>query len=211
MSERIKEAISNKISTVEVFFSPFKRSHTEDSKFEEQCKMHFERNFETLAEDDPLILPLKIPKNHMGIEGAMDGWCRDTNTLSKIKGLVVHSFFLTKCLRLYGFTEENLRDSLHFNKISEASIILVYNPHENVLLLIRRLGSKKLSVDMTLSLNDLNMFILLFNNELKESDVKLIPLVLNYGKLKSDNYNLNCEQCLNRVFSENEFETLKFL
>ena len=209
MSKRIKETISSKNNTVEVFFSPFERSHTEGSNFEEQCTMYFEKNFETLAEDDPLILPWRIPEDHMGIEGTMDRWCRDTNTLKGIKGLVVHNFFLTKCLKLYGFTEENLRDSLHIKKFSEAPIILVYNPHEKALLLIRKSESKKLARDMALSLNDLSMFILLFNDELKESGVKLIPLVLTNGKYKSGNPQLNCEQCLNHMFSEDEFETFK--
>ena len=209
MSKRIKETISSKNNTVEVFFSPFERFHPEESKFEEQCTMYFEKNFETLAEDGPIILPWRIPEDNMGIEGTMDRWCRDTNTLKGIKGLVVHNFFLTKCLKLYGFTEKNLRDSLHIKKFSEAPIILVYNPHEKALLLIRKSESKKLASDMALSLNDLSMFILLFNDELKESGVKLIPLVLTNGKSKSGNPQLNCEQCLNHVFSEDEFETFE--
>ena len=207
MSKRIEETISSKNNTVEVFFSPIERSHTEESKFEEQCTMYFERNFETLAENDTLILPWRLSENHMGIEGIMDRWCRDTNTLSRIKGLVVHKFFLAKCLKLYGFTKENLRDSLHIKKFSEAPITLVYNPHEKVILLIRKSESEKLATDMLLSLYDLNMFILLFNVELKESGVKLIPLVLTAGKPKSYHSQLNCQQCQSHVFSEDEFET----
>ena len=210
MSKRIKETISGKNNTVEVIFSPFETSHTEESKFEEQCTMYFERNFETLAEDDPLILPWRIPEHHMGIENTMDRWCRDTNTLSRLKGLVVHNLFLSKCLKLYGFTEKHLRDSFHIKKFSEAPIILVYNPYEKVILLIRKSESKKLAIDMDLSLNDLNMFILLFNVELKESGVKLIPLVLRAEKTKFDNSLLNCQQCLNHVFSEGEFETFTY-
>ena len=209
MSKRIKETISRKNYTVKMFFSPFERSHTEESKFEEQCTMYFEKNFETLAEDDPLILPRTIPEDHMGIASTMDRWCRDTNTMKGIKGLVVYNFFLTKCLKLYGFTEENLRDSFHIKKFSEAPIILVYNPHEKALLLIRKSERKKLASDIALSFNDLSMFILLFNDELKESGVKLIPLVLTKEKSKSGNPQLNCEQCLNHVFSEDEFETFK--
>ena len=57
---------------------------------------------------------------------------------------------------------------------------------------------------MELSLNDIKLFILLFNDELIGSGVKLIPLVVSNGKHKVD-----CDRCLSHVFSEKEFASFE--
>ena len=207
ISERVKDTLACKKTYVEVCFSPFERYLPKESKFKEQCVMYFKRNFEKLAEDNPLILPWRIPEDHIEIEGTMDSWCEDTNILSSMKGLVARSFPLTKCLELYGFTEKILRYRLHIKRFSLAPITVVYNPHENAILLVRKAESEKLATDMAISRDDLKMFILLFNHELKGSSVKIIPLVLTDGKSKFDNSQLDCQQCLNHVLSEEEFKT----
>ena len=207
ISERVKDTLACKKTYVEVCFSPFERYLPKESKFKEQCVMYFKRNFEKLAEDNPLILPWRIPEDHIEIEGTMDSWCEDTNILSSMKGLVARSFPLTKCLELYGFTEKILRYRLHIKRFSLAPITVVYNPHENAILLVRKAESEKLATDMAISRDDLKMFILLFNDELKGSSVKIIPLVLTDGKSKFDNSQLDCQQCLNHVLSEEEFKT----
>ena len=207
ISERVKDTLACKKTYVEVCFSSFERYLPKESKFKEQCVMYFKRNFEKLAEDNPLILPWRIPEDHIEIEGTMDSWCEDTNILSSMKGLVARSFPLTKCLELYGFTEKILRYRLHIKRFSLAPITVVYNPHENAILLVRKAESEKLATDMAISRDDLKMFILLFNDELKGSSVKIIPLVLTDGKSKFDNSQLDCQQCLNHVLSEEEFKT----
>ena len=209
MCEKIKEAIEKKKKLVGVHLSPFEISHTKEAKFKKQCAKYFERNFKVLAKDNPLIIPWKLPEDHMGIEGIMDHWCKETNRSSAIKGLVLQSISLSKCLNLYGFTDETLRDYLHSENFSEAPIIVVYNPHEKVILLIRKAKSKKLAINMALSLNDVKMFILLFTDELKESGMKIIPLVVTDANSKSDNPELDCQLCLNHCLSEEEFKTFK--
>ena len=59
---------------------------------------------------------------------------------------------------------------------------------------------------MALSLNDMKMFILLFNDELMESGMKLVPLVVSDG-----NPTVDCDKCLNHVLSEKKFETFTSL
>ena len=78
--------------------------------------------------------------------------------------------------------------------------------NQKVLLLIRKAESKTLSNDMTLTLNDLKMFILLFHDELIGSGVKLIPLVVSDGKPKVD-----LEKCLNHMLSESELKAFASL
>ena len=209
MSERIKETLRNKNTSIDVYLGPSEILHFEESKFQERCAMYFEKNFETLAEVDPLILPGKLHGELMGIEDNMGRWCKNTNSSSSIKGLILHSFSLTKCLKLYGFTEKKLRHHLQLKKFSEKPIIVVYNPREKAILLIRKAESETLANDIELSFTDIKLFILLFNDELKNSGMKLIPLVVTAGKSKYDSINLDCQQCLDYVLSEEELKSFE--
>ena len=202
ISAKIKETLANKNTRIKVFLRPDEICHVEEPEFKKQCTTYFENNFEKLAEEEPLFVPWKIPENQMEIEGIMDLWCRKTNRLSSVKGLVLHRFSLIKCLELYGIKEDTLRDHLHIKMFSKAPITVVYNPHQRAVLLVRKAESDDLTNDMALSFNDVKMFILLFNDELTESGIKLIPLIVTDGKAKID-----CGKCLNHVLSKKEIET----
>ena len=175
--------------------------HVEETKFTKQCSAYFEKNFKKLAEDEPLSLPWKTPEDYMEIEGIMADWCKETNELSSVKGLILHKFSLTRCLELYGIEEDTICRYLRIGKFSKAPICVTYNPRQKAILLIRKAESDDLATDMALCRNDLKMFILLFNDELKGSGVKLIPLVVSDGKPKVD-----CDECLNHVLSESKFK-----
>ena len=200
----IKNTCANRNTRIRVYLRPDEIYHVEEPEFKEQCTTYFRKNFMKLATLDPLILPWKIPKGSMVIESTMDCWCKETNTLSSVKGLVLHNFSFTKCLELYGIKSDILRDRLNIKNFPLALISVVYNPDEKAILLIRKAESKKLATDMELSLNDIKLFILLFNDELIGSGVKLIPLVVSNGKHKVD-----CDRCLSHVFSEKEFASFE--
>ena len=189
-----------------MYLSPDEIYHVEKPEFTKQCSTYFEKNFEKLAEDEPLFLPWKISDDYTEIGRIMDRWCEETNKLSSAKGLVLHSFSLTRCLKLYGIQEDTLRDYLRIRIFSEAPIFVTYNPHQKAILLIRTAENEDLATDLELCLNDLKMFILLFNDELMGSGTKLIPLVLSEEKPKFD-----CDKCLNHVLSESEFKAFTSL
>ena len=200
----IKKTFGDKNTSIGVYLGPDEISHVAEPEFKEQCRTYFKKNFKTLAELDPLILPWKIPEDSIIIESTMNCWCKETNLFSSVKGLVLHNFSLTKCLQLYGIQNDILRVQLNLKNFSLAPISIVYNPDEKAILLIRKAESKKLATDMELTLNDLKMFIFLFNDELIGSGVKLIPLVVSDGKDKVD-----CDRCLSHVFSVKEFEAFE--
>ena len=199
----IKKTFGDKNTSIGVYLGPDEISHVAEPEFKEQCTTYFNKNFKTLAELDPLILPWKIPKYSMIIKN-MDCWCKETNLFSSVKGLVLHNFSLTKCLELYGIKNDILRVQLNLKNFSLAPISVVYNPDEKAILLIRKAENKKLATDMELTLNDLKMFIFLFNDELIGSGVKLIPLVVSDGKHKVD-----CDRCQSHVFSVKEFKAFE--
>lgn len=59
---------------------------------ESLCEDYFKRNFENQAREYPVILPQRIPKGINKIMSTIERWCIDTNEMSDIKGLVIHSF-----------------------------------------------------------------------------------------------------------------------
>ena len=84
--------------------------------------------------------------------------------------------------------------------------IIVYNPKEKVLLLIRKANRENIEKEIKYCNADLKMFMLLFWNELKDSGMKIIPLVANTSE---GNEKLNCDQCTDFVVSVAELETPK--
>ena len=138
------------------------------------------------------------------LTGTIVDWCNKTNSLSSIKGLVLHSFSVLKHLYLHGFTKEMLQDCFKIDNFLEEPTIAVYNPHEKVLILLHKSKNKKsLANDIKLVFDDLKLFTLLFNDVLKKSGIKLIPLVVTDEKVNPDN--LDCRLCMNHVLSEEEF------
>ena len=176
--------------------------------FEQRCTEYFERNFETLAKETPLILPCKEPEKSREIVTSMEHWCRKTNNSSNIKGLVLHSFSIFRHLEHFGFTRETLKQSLKIEEISEAPVIVVYNPQENVLLLIRNAENQDLANDIKIGRDDLKMFILLFNDKLKNSNMKLISLIITD---KENHIKLQCPDCINNVLSLEMFKDIAAL
>ena len=205
ISDAIHEILVNKETNIKVKLSPIEQENIEEISFEKQCAEYFEENFEILATEAPLVLPIKEPEKCKEIVKTMEHWCRKTNKLSSMKGLVLHSFSIFRHLEHFGFTRDVLKDSLKIEKFSEAPIVVVYNPQKNVVLLIRNAESQDLQTDIKLGLDDLKMFILLFNDKLKNSNLKLISLVVAD---KAHGFELKCSNCINNVLSLEEIKEL---
>ena len=205
ISDAIHEILVNKNTNIKVKVNPIEQDNIEETSFEKQYAEYFDENFETLATEAPLVLPTKGPEKFKEIVKTMEHWCRKTHKLSNIKGLVLHSFSIFRHLEHFGFTREALKDSLKIEEFSKASIILVYNPQKKVVLLIRNAESQDLATDIKLGLDDLKMFILLFNDKLKKSNLKLISLVVAD---KFHGFELECPDCMINVLSLKEFKDL---
>ena len=130
ISTTTKAILANKNTDIGVYLNPDEISHVVEPEFPEQCKKYFEKNFEKLVEDEPLLVPWEIPGEYTEIERIMDRWCKETNELSRVNGLVLHSFSFTKCLEIYGTKEDILRDYLNIEKFSKVPICITYNPHQ---------------------------------------------------------------------------------
>lgn len=200
VSSNIKKLLSEKKNNIEVYRGPHQKSYVGEAKY----TVYFQKYFETLIYEDPQVLPWKIPDEFQRLTGTMVDWCKKINSLSSIKGLVLHSFSVLKHLYLHGFTKEMLQDCFKIYNFLEEPVIVVYNPHEKVLTLLHKSKNKKsLATDIKLVFNDLKLFTLLFNDVLKKTGIKLIPLVVTDEKVNPDNF--DCRLCMNRVLSEEQF------
>ena len=203
ISDAINEILERKKDKIRVKVNHKGQHIMKDTEFEELCTTHFEENFETLAAESPLILSFNEPERLKGIVNVMQEWCSKRNKLSRIKGLILHSFSVLRHLEHFGFTREILKGSFKIKEFSEKPIIVVYNPQENVLLLLRNEENQDLVTDIKLSLDDLKMFILLFSDKLKGSNMKLISLVVTD---KDHNLESICPDCLNNVLPLETFK-----
>ena len=200
----VKEILAKKNKEkIQVFYGPDGISSFDESEFEKECAENFKRCFETSIDEDPLRIPWKIPEKFERIINIMLQWCKETNKKSGTKGLVLHSFSILKLAYRHGFTKEMLQDYIKIGNYREAPIIVVYNPHESALLLLRKAENKKLASDIALAFNDLKLLILLFYDVLVKSDMKVIPLVVTDENIYANN--LDCLSCMNLLLSEEDF------
>ena len=186
-----------------MYLGPNSESCITESQLEEQCLKYFERYYENLAKDGPLIVPWKLkdcPKYLRNITLSMHSWCKETNTPPNIQGLVLPSFSILKHLHWHGFSKEMIRNYLKVDKITDELSSVVYNPQESVVLLLHKAKSKKLATDIELLIHYLKLFILLFHNVLK--NMKLIPLVVINERFNPDD--ADCRLCIKHVLSEKE-------
>lgn len=98
---------------------------------------------------------------------------------------------------------ETLQKYLDVKDAPQEPAIIVYNPKENVILLIRKTNRENIEKEMKYCNADLKMFMLLLWDELKESEIKIIPLVASTSEV---NEKLNCGQCTDFVVSVAELE-----
>ena len=205
ISDAVGEILKTKEANIDIKLNPIKQENVKNIDFDERCITYFEENFESLAKEGPLILPCKEPKKFKEIVNTMESWCKKTNKSSSIKGLVLHNFSVFRHLKHFGFAREALQRSLKIRVFSEEPVTIVYNPQEHVLLLIRNAENRDLETDVKLGLDDLKMFILLCNDNLKGSKMKLISLVVTE---KEKDFELKCTNCTNNVLSLETFKDL---
>ena len=153
-----------------------------------------------------------LPKVHREIDKVtitMKRCCDNTNDSSNFKGLVIHSFNVLDYLRKFFYDKleiDNLREGLDIKDIPTTPIIIVYNPSENVILLIRISEQARLKEQIEFCSYDMKIFILLFGDEIKRNGVKVISLLASN---ETANGNLKCDDCQNCLVSLETLESDK--
>ena len=207
--DKQRKAISGKLVKIKKGFGNGERKEDIDkvSNLKETlCGVYFKRYFERDAKQGPLILP-PIQRGINKIVDTMEKWCKEANASpSSLKGLVAHNFNLSRFLEMF-FRDKSdatnfcewleIKDFKGFGSASKP-IVIVYNPQENVILLIRKSGEKKLSEEMEFCSDGMKIFMLLFGDECIQSGVKVICLLASNKTVPE---NLECKSCKNLVVS----------
>ena len=202
-------------SEVKVALSTYKTERIKLSKFKEvRCREYFEMYFKELAHEDPIVLPNADPSKIENVVETMTSWCKNTNEFSDLKGIVVHSFDMLKYIKWF-YYEEISDGRIDIKDFPSTSINIVYNPKENVILLIQKSTEQDLEKRF-LDLEDevkrlrsnmlalLKMLVLLFYDELNNSGVKVIPLLVSSKKAIKE---ISCHHCRNFIVWDEEFQS----
>ena len=179
---------------------------------------YFYTHFKEIMEQDVICLPyvdenafstnsvLKSPFDT--ILKTMKNWCKK-NKKGIMKGLIIYGYSLDSHLEFLKFPKcvsQNeqyctLAEDLH-------QTVITYNPIEQVILLIKRAGSKDLEDEMKLSVSDLIKFVLIYNAILKKSGITLINLLVTEEVI--DNYPWKCKYCKTHVIPMKTLDSVQF-
>ena len=174
---------------------------------ENLCGDYFKRYFKNQAMEKPVVLPQAIPSGIKKVVDTLESWCFETNEMSHLKGIIIHSFdvlvYFDKWLLVKG-SKERLCKDLYIKEFPSTPIIIVYNPKENVILLIRKSEKKDIKNQLELCSSDMKMFLTLFGDDLKGTGVKVISLLVRNFV---DNAFLNCEACEHSIVPVESLES----
>ena len=193
-------------SKVKVVLSTYKSEIIKLSEFKEvRCSEYFKMYFKKLAHKNPIALPNAVPRGIEEVVKTMTRWLANTNETSDLKGIVVHSFDMLKYIKWF-YQNEILDGRLDIKDFPSTSVIIVYNPKENVILLIQKSTEEDVATELKRfvrldMLVLLKMFVLLVYDELENSGVKVIPLLVS-GKKTSRK--ISCPRCRNFIVWDKE-------
>ena len=180
-------------------------------EFAEYCKLHyFEKHFKKIMSESVFTLPYNELDNSNGkpilqalfntILKTMKNWC-DKDQEEDIKGLVIFGYSLDEHLKFLKYPEDTLKNYLDNETSADfQETVTVYNPQKKVIFLLRRArDNKKLEHEMKCSINDVLKFVLLYNDVLKDSKVKLINLLISDAD--TNGYQWKCKFCKHHLIS----------
>ena len=167
------------VKTAIVFVGAEKVKYCKASELQNECLKYFERYYKVLAMDEPLILPSVIPTILTKIFETMRRWCQSIQESDHVKGFVLHSFLIKDLyLKMYNDELDGLRQKLNIEDFPSTPTITVFNPKERIFFLIRIEENENVETEIKLCGAELKILLLLLGNELKNTGIKVIPLVV---------------------------------
>ena len=191
------------VKKVRMVLGEKKVKYCDASEFRSECSEYFERYYKTLAKEAPLVLPSKVisPKVKRIVD-TMSKWCQSTEKRGHVKGFVLHSFLIKDLyLKMYNDELDDLRRKLNIEDFPSTPTITVYNPNERIFLLVRVAGSKDVKNEIKLCGAELKMLMLIIGDELKDTGIKVIPLVVTDRETK-------CVDCRSHLIKREEIEDI---
>ena len=167
------------VKTAIVFVGAEKVKYCKASELQNECLKYFERYYKFLAMDEPLILPSVIPTKFTKIFETMRRWCQTIQESDHVKGFVLHSFLIKDLyLKMYNDKLDGLCQKLNIEDFPSTPTITVFNPKEMIFFLIRIEENDDVETEIKLCGAELKILLLLLGDELKNTGIKVIPLVV---------------------------------
>ena len=177
-------------------------------EFTDACKKYLDIHSKEIMKQDILSLPYAretfshrkstLDSPLVTILKTMKIWCNKNHKMGNMKGFVIYDQNSELPIDIF----QNDQNRAVAERCLHETII-AYNPMENVIFLIRRAKDKNLLNEMKLSTNDIINFLLLYNDVLTKSGVKLINLLVTDDKFDD----LMCEPCKHQVISMKSFSS----
>ena len=190
------------VKTATVFVGAEKVKHCEASELQNECFEYFERYYKFLTMDEPLVLPSVIPTNFKEIFETMRRWCQSTEKSGHVKGVVLHSILIKDLyLKMYNDELDSLRQKLNIEDFPSTPTVTVFNPKERIFFLIRIAENEDVEAEIKLCVAELKMLLLLVGNELKNTCIKVIPLVVTDKESR-------CKECRKYLILREKIENI---
>ena len=179
-----------------------KVKYCEESEFRKECFEYFEIYYKKMAMKAPLVLPSAVPTKFKGVIDTMSRWCESAAKGNYLKGFVLHSFLIKHLY--FKICNDELKDpcgKFNIEDFPSTPTITVYNPKEKILFLIRVAESEDVENEIKLCGTELKMLMLLIGDELQNTGIKVIPLVVTDKESK-------CTGCKSYLILRKEVENI---
>ena len=190
------------VKKVTVVLGAQRVKHYEASEFKNECSEYFERYYKILAMKTALPLPSVIPANFKSVVDTLSKWCESTAKRQNVKGFVLHSFLIKDLyLKIYNGELDGLSQQLNIENFPSTPTITVYNPNQRIIFLIRIAENEDIENEIKLCDAELKMLILLIGDELENTGIKVIPLVVTDKEI-------TCMDCKSYLILREEIEDI---
>ena len=172
------------------------------SEWKQECTSFFNRYF--LKRLNDIIC---IPQHGDTLIKTLSSWCQITQKKNRQGALIIKNFDLLEHVKFLKISENIMN---YQNMINRSSCYLVYNSSENVILYLLKCKDenceKNLEDEMKQCISDIHLLINLYQDELKDSGITIIGLVVTNSENHS--FKLKCEFCKIFVVSMKLFENI---
>ena len=188
---------------VSIYRGGAKRHFVKLSEWKQESTDYFNRFFSKRLNDI-----ICVPQHGDIVTKTLKEWCQKTQKSHSQGALIVQNFDLSKQIKFFKLSKKNI--TKYKDLINRYSCYLVYNCSENVILYLWRGkdGKRKenLAQKIKLCISDIHFLINLYQDELTNSGVRIIGIVIS--NTENQIFNFKCEYCKVFVASIAVFENL---
>ena len=188
---------------VSIYCGGAKRNFVKLSEWKQESTHYFNRFFSKRLNDI-----ICVPQHGDIVTKTLKEWCQKTQKNHSQGALIVQNFDLLKQIKFFKLSRKKITKCK--NLINRYPCYLVYNCSENVILYLWRGKDGKIKENLAekikLCISDIHFLVKLYQDELTNSGVRIIGIVIS--NTKNQVFNFKCKFCKLFVASIAVFENL---